>query len=590
MHNENMIKTEDWENVNVLQRNRLPGRSYHLSYLNENDALTYERGLSRGYMLLNGIWKFEYAQNPQEATDRFFDPELDVEQWDEIQVPGHWQCQGYGKPHYTDLYYPFPYDPPYTPTENPTGCYRRDFIFPEHYSDSQIILRFEGVDSAFHVWINGQEVGYSQGSRLPSEFDVTDFVRSGKNTIAVKVYQWSDGSYIEDQDMWWLSGIFRDVSLLMKPKIQLRDFFIQTKFDDNYTDALLKLDVSLLNLCDENEVAASLRVRLLDENDRLVQEQALSNINLKYGIPTDEKLDLSISKPHKWTAEHPYLYHVLLELTSQDGKILEVIPCRIGFREIEVRNGNFLVNGVPIMLHGVNRHDHHPDLGRVCPYEYMLKDVQMMKQHNINAVRTSHYPNDPRFYDLCDQYGLYVIDEADLECHGVELLGKPDLLSDDPEWMEAYLDRVRRMVERDKNHPSIIMWSLGNESGFGCNIEAMAAWCKEKDPTRLVHYEGDKDNKVTDVCSTMYTSVEKLVELAQKEDHRAHILCEYAHAMGNGPGGLKEYQIAFQTYSRLQGGFVWEWIDHGLRQTNAEGTDYYVYGGDFGIIRITRIL
>ncbi|MBZ9535819.1 beta-galactosidase subunit alpha [Cytobacillus oceanisediminis] len=588
----------DWENLSILQKNRLPERTYFISYADENDALTYERGNSRGFKLLNGMWKFNYSESPAEAPDNFYSETFDVSEWDELQVPSSWQMHGYGNPHYTNVQYPFPVDPPHIPTENPTGSYCRDFYLSEDWLNEKIVIRFEGVDSSFHVWVNGQEVGYSQGSRIPSEFDISDYIRKGKNTVAVRVYQWSEASYLECQDMWWLSGIFRDVYLIKKPNLHIYDFFVRTILDSNYKDANLELDIILENSVNQRLENYQIDVSLLDK-----QYKPISNgkANTTFSILETSKLnvniELPIAGPKLWSAENPYLYHMLITLKDEKGNVVEVIPTKVGFRSVELKNGVFLVNGVPIMLKGVNRHDHHPDLGKAVPIDWMIEDVKLMKQHNINAVRTAHYPNDPRFYDLCDEYGLYVIDEADLECHGFERVDRVNQLSDDPEWEEAYLDRMKRMVERDKNHPSIIMWSLGNESGFGSNHVAMYKWTKEKDPTRLVHYEGecrvlmgngweqepDTDPVATDVHTTMYTSVELMDKLGARTDlYKPHILCEYAHAMGNGPGGYKEYWETFYKHRRLQGGFVWEWLDHGIRRYTEDGEEYFAYGGDFG--------
>jgi beta-galactosidase/evolved beta-galactosidase subunit alpha len=576
--------TKDWESVEVLQRNRLASRSYFIPYADESSALTYERGNSAFFQLLNGMWKFHYDPTPAHAPERFYVDDYNVEGWDSIPVPSSWQMHGYGIPHYTNVQYPFPVNPPYIPTENPTGSYRRDFKVSEEWKDCRVILRFDGVDCAFHVWVNGTEVGYSQGSRLASEFDVTKLLRPGKNTLAVRVYQWSDASYLEDQDMWWLSGIFRDVSLIASPKVHVYDQFVTTELDESYQNATLRVKAKLNNVSSKQADVCRVGLKLLDAQFRPVPgvEQ---NGTASVGADGESTVELSVpvTNPHKWSAESPYLYHLLLTLSNSKNETLQVIPVKVGFRSIELKGGVFLVNGVDIMLKGVNRHDHHPDLGKAVPMEWMLKDVLLMKQHNINAVRTSHYPNDPRFYELCDEYGLYVIDECDLETHGFHRTGNRSRLSDDPVWQQAYLDRMERTVHRDKNRPCVIMWSLGNESGFGCNHEAMYAWTKQFDPTRLVHYEGDRESKAADVFSTMYTSVEKMTELGKRRDlDKPHIMCEYAHAMGNGPGGFKEYWETFYKYKRLQGGFVWEWLDHGIRQRSADGQEYFAYGGDFG--------
>lgn len=579
-----MHQRYDWANHQLLERNRLAARAYFLSYPEESGALTYERDATPWFQLLNGHWQFAYAESPLRVPENFFAADYDATEWARIQVPGHWQLQGYGKPHYTDLYYPFPVDPPHVPSDNPTGCYLREFTVAPGWKNQQVILRFEGVDSAFHVWLNGKEVGYSQGSRLPSEFDVTELLQEGSNRLAVQVYQWSDGTYVEDQDMWYLSGIFRDVSLIARPKLHVRDLAVVTDLDDEFRHGVLRVRVHVENSSAAAIDGVSVTAKLLDQSYMPVA--SLTDTGAGELAAGQEKvviLELPVQEPKKWSAEEPNLYHLLLAIEQESGEKTEVIPIRVGFRRIEVRGNNFFVNGKAIRLNGVNRHDHHPDLGRAVPYETMREDVLMMKRHNINAVRTAHYPNDPRFYDLCDQYGLYVMDETDLETHGFQLTGNISQLSDDPEWEQTYVERMERMVERDKNHPSIIMWSLGNESGFGCNFRAMAAWCRHADPTRLIHYEEDREAEVCDVFSTMYSSIEKMIQHGENEHlQKPHIMCEYAHAMGNGPGGLRDYANVFDKYQRLQGGFVWEWIDHGLRQYTPDGREYYAYGGDFG--------
>ncbi|QIB27035.1 beta-galactosidase subunit alpha [Caloranaerobacter azorensis] len=574
----------DWGNNKVLHRNRLDSRSYFVYYSDIDSALTYERGSSKWFQLLNGVWKFYYASSPKDVPSDFYKNDFDFSSWDDIKVPGHWQLQGFGKPHYTDLYYPFPIDPPNVPSENPTGLYKREFYIPEKWQNLQVIIRFEGVDSAFHLWVNGEEVGYSQGSRLPSEFDITPYIKKGKNNLSVKVYQWSDGSYLEDQDMWWLSGIFRDVSLIARPLVCLKDYFIVTDLDENYENGILKIRTDWENNSSSIVEKHKVEFILLDaEQNRQMSISRTVELNLKLKEKKSLNIQISVQNPEKWSAENPYLYSMLIVHKNENDEIIQVVSSKVGFRKIELKDGNFLINGKVVLLKGVNRHDHHPQLGRAVPLEWMREDIILMKQHNINAVRTAHYPNDPRFYDLCDEYGLYVIDEADLECHGFELIGDINCLSDDPNWQDAYVDRMERMVNRDKNHTCIIMWSLGNESGFGCNHEAMAKICREIDQTRLIHYEGDIEAKVSDVYSTMYSSVERLKELGSRiELDKPHILCEYAHAMGNGPGGLTEYVDTFYKYKRLQGGFVWEWMDHGIRQFDEKGREYFAYGGDFG--------
>lgn len=575
-----------YSNQQVLQRNRLPARAHFVPYADAESALTFDRGRSDRLRSLNGRWKFHYAESPIAAPSRFFEESFDDAAWADLPVPSQWQMQGYGHPHYTNVIYPFPVDPPHVPTDNPTGSYRRVFRLPDAWLQDSVILRFEGVDSAFHVWLNGHDIGYSQGSRLPSEFDVSQWLRTGDNTLAVRVYKWSDGSYLEDQDMWWLSGIFRDVTLVRQPLLHIEDIRVRTPLGDHYGDASIQAHITLgsaKRMQTGMEKPLSLRLTLLDAESMLLPGFPITRDVFVSGTTSIIEMVQSVADPRKWSAEDPALYRLAVELLSPEGTTLESVALRVGFRSVELKEGNLLVNGKDILFKGVNRHEFHPLYGRSVPYEAMVEDVLLMKRHNINAVRTSHYPNDPRFYDLCDEYGLYVIDEADLECHGFLPVGNFEWLTNDPDWQSAYVDRAERMVERDKNHPSIILWSLGNESSFGDNHEAMAERIRRLDPTRLIHYEPDREAKVADVYSTMYTSQAEMDDLGRRSDlDKPHILCEFAHAMGNGPGGLKEYVELFYRHKRLQGGFVWEWMDHGIPQFTPDGRMYYAYGGDFG--------
>ena len=584
------VHSNYWENPQLVHKNRLPARANFLPYQSAESALTFERNNSERFRLLNGMWKFHLVSMPSEAPADFCEESFDATGWSDIAVPSNWQMEGYGNPHYTNVIYPFPVDPPRVPNENPTGLYRRNFYISEDWDGYGIFLRFEGVDSVFSVWVNGVEVGLSKGSRIPSEFNITPMVRKGDNVLAVKVIQWSEASYIEDQDMWWLSGIFRDVYLLARPKSHICDFFIKTVFDDEYKDAVLEAEGSLAGMSDKE--CGLIEFCLKNETGRITVSSTYEFKSENGSVNARFKAILKVANPQKWSAESPYLYTLLITLKNVNGDVLEVIAQRAGFRSIELKNGVFLVNGAAIKFKGVNRHEHHPDVGRALTYDIMLADVLLMKQHNINAVRTSHYPDDPKFYDLCDTYGLYVIDEADLECHGFAIIGEWERLSNDPLWEDAYVDRMLRMVHRDKNHPCVLMWSLGNESGYGENHRAMAKAARAVDPTRLIHYEGEtrlifdeqnREPEAADVYSTMYTSIDTLIELGKmRKMSNPHILCEYAHAMGNGPGNLKEYWDAIYEYDRLQGGFVWEWIDHGIRKKTSDGCEYFAYGGDFG--------
>lgn len=589
---ENIAK--DWESYEIVEKNTLLERSYYIpfseedkSFINFNSTISSQREISQRFLLLNGNWKFKYYESPDKIPRNICEQDFNIYDWDEIPVPSNWQLFGYGKPHYTSSIYPFPVNPPYVPTKNPTGCYKRNFYIPKEWKNYQIHLRFEGVDSAFHVWINGKEVGYSQGSRLSSEFDITPFVKIGDiNHICVLVYQWSIGSYLEDQDMWWLSGIFRDVYLLARPFCYIRDFQVFSLLDSGYKNGIFNITIFVNNSSEQKKGIYKVKLNLFDFNRNDVIYETESYKFYINGCTT-QKISFATKIPdiHKWSSEDPYLYGMWLDL-FEDDKIIEAIPYKIGFRIVEISENLFLLNGVPIKLKGVNRHEHHPELGRALPLKEMIEDIILMKQHNINTVRTSHYPNDPRFYELCDEFGIYVIAENDLECHGFEIISQKENISipsDDLKWEKHYLNRIKRTVHRDKNHCSIIIWSLGNESGMGINIQKMADLVRSIDFSRPIHYERDKEGKLVDIISSMYTPLEELIQLGKAEEIRKpHLLCEYAHSMGNSPGNLKEYWEVIESYPRLMGGCIWEWIDHGIKKIDEKGKEYYAYGGDFG--------
>jgi len=509
---------------------------------------------------LNGRWRFRLAAGLSELSRGFERPEFDDSGWAELEVPSCWQLAGYGEPAYTNVIYPFPVDPPRVPDANPTGEYRRRFDVPDDFPLPYAVLRFDGVDSCFAVWLNGVRLGDGKGSRLPTEFDVSGTLRHGRNVLAVRVHQWSAGSYLEDQDMWWLSGIFRPVRILARG---LADFFVHADFDPATGRGTLSVQTT---------APAWLSV---------------PELGLAGADPAGPNVFEGVEP---WSDERPRLYAGEI---AADG---ERIAIRVGFRRVAVTGGVLTVNGTPILLRGVNRHEWDPRTGRTLSAGTMLADVLAMKRHNINAVRTSHYPPDPRFLDLCDRHGLWVIGECDLETHGFIAEGWRGNPSDDPAWREAYLDRAARTVERDKNHPCVIAWSLGNEAGTGTNLAAMADWIRGRDGSRLIHYEGDHENcSYADVYSRMYAGYAEVAAIGHRQEpgtadprHDAHrrglpfLLCEYAHAMGNGPGGLSDYQELFEAHPRVAGGFVWEWIDHGIARSAADGTAYYAYGGDFG--------
>lgn len=520
--------------------------------------------------------------------------------WKTIPVPSNWELKGFGQPIYTNITYPFkPVDPPNTPQDdNPIGQYIRDFDLPEDWKGMQVTLHFGGVSSAMYVWVNGTQVGYSEDSRLPAEFDISPYVQPGNNKLAVQVYRWSDGSYLEDQDHWRLSGIHRDVWLMAAPNVQVYDAHVRTEMDEQYQDGTLLIRPEVKVFDDVDYENWTLEAQLYDDGSEVLEEplaiSARAAIEKNYPPRGNARFDLlsaTVPKPKKWTAETPHLYDLVLSLKDESGRVRDSRSSKIGFREIEIRGGEFLVNGQPVLLYGVNRHDHDRYTGKVVSRDAMRKDVEMMKQFNFNAVRTSHYPNDPYFYDLCDEYGLYVIDEANLETHGIG-----SVLSNDPAWSTAHIERALRMAKRDKNHPSIIMWSLGNESGDGPNHAAMSAWLKEYDPTRPIHYEGAQrifgygDNRPTaydpawvDVRSRMYASIADMVTMAnQAEDGRPVLWCEYAHSMGNSTGNLDEFWNAIRGNKRLVGGFIWDWMDQALVKIDDQGNEYLAYGGDFG--------
>lgn len=565
-----------WENHQIDGINRMPARAHFLTFPSKEKALLNNNRYTHAFKNLNGVWKFMFLDAPEYSPEGFFNSDFDVTKMDDITVPGNWQLQGYGKMHYSDLWYNFPINPPYVPTENPTGIYKRTFFVEESYRDKKIIIRFCGVDSAYHLWINGKEVGYSKVARNESEFDITDIIRVGEeNDVTVRVYQWSDGTYLEDQDMWWESGIFRDVELIGVPKDGINDYKVIVDLDDEYKNGIFKVEAFLRTTKEVN-----VTFELVDAGENTVFTKTVVTKEGKACI------DEVIADVNHWTAETPYLYKLFMTV-EDDGQIVEVIPQNVGFRNIRLNGETFLVNGVAIKFKGVNRHDYSPQNGRVVSREEIEKDIILMKQFNINAIRTSHYPNSYYLYDLCDEYGMYLIAETDLECHGFELTGDYKWITDDPSWELAYVSRMTRMIERDKNHPAIIFWSLGNESAFGCNFRKMTDVAHEMDPTRLVHYEGDFDVESADVYSTMYTWIENpkkpyLMKDIIEKSKKPHVHCEYCHAMGNGPGNLKDYQDLVYAHDKLQGGFVWEWFDHGIESFTESGEKYYRYGGDFG--------
>lgn len=620
----------DWENEFMFERNKMAARVESYSYKSEEQALQGDRDSAR-IKSLNGVWKFNFVDRAEERPTDFMDVDFNNASWNDIEVPSNWELKGYGQPIYTNIVYPFTpgvldttkrYDwkgpkPPMPPKiyrDNPVGSYCRDFEIPVEWDDMSVVVHFGGVSSAFYLWINGEAVGYSQGSRLAAEFDITKYLKPGKNRIALQVYRWSDGSYLEDQDMWRLSGIHRDLFLMAQPKVSLTDFYVKAELDANMKDAKLKIRPKVwVKDCGEDLEGWSVSAQLYDADKIAVLDNPLSApIKAIFeerwaprDIPKFAFMESLIKTPRKWSAEDPYLYKLILTVTDPSGRVVEARTQDVGFRKVEFSKDNaLLINGEAVEIMGVNRHDHSPINGKALTRDEIKKDVELMKQFNFNAVRTSHYPNDPYFLELCNRYGIYVMSEANIECHH---LGS--YIPYTPSWAGAMLSRISRMVERDKNEPSIISWSLGNESGTGPIFAAAAGWVKDYDPSRFIHYEGAQgdptdplyvegagykmtswplfanpdDPDFVDVLSRMYPDLSQLVNMSESAHiDRPIIMCEYLHAMGNSIGGLTDFWKEIRERPNLIGGFIWDMVDQGLEQTYKDGSKFYAYGGDFG--------
>lgn len=566
----------DWQSLSILSKNRLSPRASFIPYESQNtcengNGLFEKRESSKRFMLMNGQWNFKYFKSivdvPEDIVKTGY---LEKVSWDEIFVPSCWQTTGYENPHYVNVQFPIPASPPRVPNDNPTGVYKRSFFLPDSFEGMRVIIHFAGVCSSFHLYVNGNEVGYSQGSHMPSEFDITDFIIQGENELTVLVYKWCDGTYLECQDMFRHNGIFRDVYLLAHPTSTIQDIcFSTTRIDGVSWDADIMINHNLEN-------SEHIIVKLTDSQNNIIKEETI------LAKENQTNLVWKIDSPALWTAETPNLHRLLVGIKNKEYSIVLV-----GFRSISTDNAVFKVNGTPIKIKGVNRHDSNPSTGFYVSMADMEKDIKLMKLLNVNAVRTSHYPNDPYWLQLCDIYGLYVIDEADLECHGAYFMDEGfNYFSDNPDWTAAFIDRLERMVVRDRNHPGIIMWSLGNESGFGENHNLMASRAKELSPDRPIHYEGEyfSDKKGFDVVSMMYPTLDQLLEHGEnkQKDDRPFFMCEYAHSMGTGPGSFLEYWELIDKYPRLMGGCVWEWCDHAIAHKDKASKTTYTYGGDHG--------
>jgi beta-galactosidase len=578
-------QTNFWENPTIVDEGKEPARAYFIPYCNVEELKVNDIHQSKNIQILNGTWKFNFAEKLADRPVDFFKTDLNESEWKDIQVPGSWEMQGFGIPVYVNNGYIFPENPPFVDNNDlPIGTYRAKFKVDKNLSGKEIILHFGSIAGAATIYVNEKRVGYSKVSKTPSEFNITPYLQSGENLLAVQVFKWSDASYLEDQDFWRLAGIERDVFLIGRPKISIEDFFVVGDLDTNYKNGLLKMDLKVRNFTSQNTEKHSVVVTMSDRQQKKIFSKTLGvNAISAKGIGTLSFIE-KISNPEKWSAEYPNLYTISIELKNAEGKTVEIAGCKTGFRKMEIKNKQLLINGKPIIIRGTNTHEHHEKYGRYVDYQTRLTDIKLMKQNNLNAIRTSHYPQDPALYELCDKYGMYIVDEANLEAHGLDGMPKDKHPSNIQDWKGQHLDRTIRMFERDKNHPCVITWSLGNESDFGANYEATYNWLKQNDKAnRPIQCDRAHGNQFTDLMTPMYTTPERVEEYAKNpEKTKPFILCEYAHSMGNSTGNLQEYWNIFMKYPILQGGFIWDWVDQGLEMFNFEGKKYWIYGGDLG--------
>ncbi len=577
-------EVNEWENPLVYERNKLQPHTDFIAYTTETDARADVFSTSPYYQSLNGTWKFNFVKKPEDRPRDFYKTGFDDSGWDRISVPGNWELEGFGIPIYTNIDYPFPKNPPFVDNSyNPVGTYRRSFEIPETWKDKEVILNLSSVSGYARVFVNGKEAGMTKVAKSPSEFDITPLLVKGKNQLAIQVFRWHDGSYLEDQDFWRLSGLEQDVSLYALPKTSIWDFFLKAGLENNYKDGVFDASVVLKHF-DNTTQSGSLQLEIIPAN----ASKPVYSATKKF-TTTDTALNFqtTIKNVKSWSAETPNLYDVVLTIKDAAGKTMMLTSEQIGFREIELKNAQLLVNGMPVLIKGVNLHIHDDVKGHVPSREVMLKDLKLMKQNNINAVRTSHYPQNPLWYKLCDQYGMYLVDEANIESHGMganvhAVKNKDRHPAYQPEWFPAQMDRIQRLVERDKNHPSVLIWSLGNECGNGIFFPQAYDWVKARDTTRLVQFEQANEERNTDVVCPMYPSIDYMREYAAATDkYRPYIMCEYAHAMGNSTGNFTEYWDIIRSSDQMQGGFIWDWVDQGIKTQDDMGV-YWAYGGDLG--------
>lgn len=581
-----MAQPAEWEDPHINAVNKEPARASFMGYQSDAAAIENDYLKSPWYFSLNGTWRFHWVDQPEKRPVDFYREDYDISEWDDIPVPSDWQMHGYDYPVYLNIAYPFPKNQPYISHEyNPVGSYKRYFEVPRKWKKMEVYIHFGGVNSAMYLWINNHYAGYSEDSKTPAVFNITPYLKKGQNSVSVQVYRWCDGSYLEDQDFFRLSGIERDVYLFATPRIRIDDFFVKAGLDSTYTSGTFDLDVQCKNLSEKDAKDYNLIVNLYDaETSQKILEKS-AELDIGKGSDVNVQFSADVPNVKQWSAEYPSLYVLTLQLTNKRNKLVQATGCRVGFRSVEIRDGQLLINGKAILFKGVNRHEHDPVTGHVISVESMIKDIQLLKQFNFNAVRTCHYPDDPMWYKLCDQYGIYLIDEANIESHGYGY--RPDeTLGNHPDYLDAHLCRVSNMVERDKNHPSVILWSMGNEAGTGSNFLAAYRWLKQRDDTRPVHYErGEKETDIKerhkDVITDMYASVRHIQRVLERDTERPFFWCEYAHAMGNSTGNLKDLWDYVESQPRHQGGFIWDWADQAILTKNDKGRNIYGYGGDF---------
>ena len=584
----------EWENPEIFQINREAPKATFYNYNNENDALSNKGWQnSASYKTLNGTWSFYYADSVQARPVDFYKNDFSLKGWDQIEVPSNWEMKGFGLPVYVNAGYVFPKNPPFIDHSiNNVGSYKRTINISKDWGNKEVFLHFAGVSGAMYVYVNGEKVGYNEGSKTAAEFNVTEFIKTGENQIAVQVLRWSDGSYMEDQDFWRLSGIERDVYLRAENKLHIKDIRLNGNLSSDYSKGIFSLDIELDNFS-KKEQAAAIEITLLDK-DKVLKKYS-KKLNVSADNSSSAGFNETLSDIKSWSAETPNLYTTLITLKDTDNNVLQSTALKVGFRNIKIKNNQFLINGKPVLIKGVNLHDHDESEGHVVSKELTIKDLKIMKENNVNAIRCSHYPKNPFFYELCDEYGFYVIDEANIESHGMGTTNQ-GLDNDEkrksvhpaylPQWKAMHLDRTIRMFERDKNHPSIITWSLGNEAGNGDNFFATYNWLKANDSTRPTQYEGATGYANTDIQAPMYMLIHDMIKYAENNPQRPMIQCEYAHAMGNSLGNFKDYWNAFRKYDVLQGGFIWDWVDQGLKTKTKDGKEFWAYGGDLGASHI----